>query len=440
MMGVYGILSTLLVVLGSAHYCTAYYNASHESYKLPCNQDELDYRAYPYDCHKYIACEDNSLVVLDCPNIFIWNEDRKACDFAANTECHQIPFPEPDCSDGKNSYWRYPFDCALFWECMNNQLYLLPCPDDYFWDDAIKKCDINEAVDCSGIIPNPNSTTTQAPATTTSEPFPYTTPEMICTDDNTYFPYIFDCSKYYECSNGIPVLMDCPAGELWNIIINNCDWPDNVDCSYVVTTSAKPTSAAPDTSTSATQSTPSQVPTESTAAPGPYTTPDLICTDENNYFPYIYDCSKYYECSNGVPVLMDCPKGEFWNIKLNNCDWPQNVDCSYVVTTSGASTVSTEAPTKAPTEAPTDVPTDAPTEGPGPYYTTPEIICKEDNTYFPYIFDCSKYYECSNGQPILMTCPAGQLWSNLLKTCDWPANVDCSYVVTTPGPDTATTY
>ncbi|XP_050505095.1 probable chitinase 10 isoform X3 [Diabrotica virgifera virgifera] len=358
MMGVYGILCTLLVVLGSAHYCTAYYNASHESYKLPCNQDELDYRAYPYDCHKYIACEDNSLVVLDCPNIFIWNEDRKACDFAANTECHQIPFPEPDCSDGKNSYWRYPFDCALFWECMNNQLYLLPCPDDYFWDDAIKKCDINEAVDCS----------------------------------------------------------------------------------YVVTTSAKPTSAAPDTSTSATQSTPSQVPTESTAAPGPYTTPDLICTDENNYFPYIYDCSKYYECSNGVPVLMDCPKGEFWNIKLNNCDWPQNVDCSYVVTTSGASTVSTEAPTKAPTEAPTDVPTDAPTEGPGPYYTTPEIICKEDNTYFPYIFDCSKYYECSNGQPILMTCPAGQLWSNLLKTCDWPANVDCSYVVTTPGPDTATTY
>ncbi|CAH1280472.1 unnamed protein product [Diabrotica balteata] len=548
MMGVNGILCTLLVVLSSANYCTAFYNASHELYTLPCNQDDLNYRAYPYDCHKYIACEDNALVVIDCPEGFIWSEDRKACDFPENAECHEIPFPEPDCSDGKNTYWRYPFDCSLFWECLNKQLYLLPCPDDYFWDDSIKKCDVNEAVDCSGIIPYPSTSSSEAPATTTDEPLPYTTPEMICTKDNTffpniydcskyyecsngipvpmscpagemwniklntcdwaanvdcsytvtpgtkvpptspvtqtpepetptapttsvpyttpdlictadkeYFPYIYDCSKYYECSNGVPILMDCPTGELWNIKINNCDWPANVDCSYVVSTTANPSSDVPDTS-SADTNTPSEDPTEATTEPIPYTTPDLICTADKEYFPYIYDCSKYYECSNGIPVLMDCPTGELWNIKINNCDWPANVDCSYVVTTSGAPTAAptqaptqapteapteaptqppTEAPTEAPTQPPTDAPTEAPTEvptdAPGPN-TTPEIICKQDNTYFPYMYDCAKYYECSNGKPILMTCPTGQLWNNLLKTCDWAANVDCSYIISTPAP------
>ncbi len=43
--------------------------------------------------------------------------------------------------------------------------------------------------------------------------------------------------------------------------------------------------------------------------------------------PNPLDCSTFYSCSGGVPILMFCPPGLLFNDKLDVCDWPQNVDC-----------------------------------------------------------------------------------------------------------------
>ncbi|MDR0334232.1 MAG: carbohydrate-binding module family 14 protein [Dysgonamonadaceae bacterium] len=40
------------------------------------------------------------------------------------------------------------------------------------------------------------------------------------------------------------------------------------------------------------------------------------------------DCSKFYECSNGVPIPMDCPKHLYFCVEKLVCDWRWS-DCVF---------------------------------------------------------------------------------------------------------------
>lgn len=39
------------------------------------------------------------------------------------------------------------------------------------------------------------------------------------------------------------------------------------------------------------------------------------------------DCSTFFSCSEGVPILMHCPDGLHFNAELDVCDWPQDAGC-----------------------------------------------------------------------------------------------------------------
>ena len=39
------------------------------------------------------------------------------------------------------------------------------------------------------------------------------------------------------------------------------------------------------------------------------------------------DCSSFYSCSNGVPILMRCPDGLHFNRMLGTCDVPEDAGC-----------------------------------------------------------------------------------------------------------------
>lgn len=45
------------------------------------------------------------------------------------------------------------------------------------------------------------------------------------------------------------------------------------------------------------------------------------------YIPH-EDCTKFYECSNGVPYLFNCPENLFFNPNLNVCDYIFRANCS----------------------------------------------------------------------------------------------------------------
>uniref|UniRef100_A0A1L8E3S2 Putative peritrophin n=1 Tax=Nyssomyia neivai TaxID=330878 RepID=A0A1L8E3S2_9DIPT len=71
----------------------------------------------------------------------------------------------------------------------------------------------------------------------------------------------------------------------------------------------------------------------------------------------------------------------------------------------------------------------------------PECPKEEDRkvVLLPHESDCTKFYICSHGRPHEFSCPHGLFFSPEKQRCDWPNNVDCTQVTTTPGnPETTT--
>lgn len=104
------------------------------------------------------------------------------------------------------------------------------------------------------------------------------------------------------------------------------------------------------------------------------------------YLEHESDCRLFYECSNGVKHLLSCPQTLYFNIKINVCDYPENVSCR-----------NQECPA---------------VDGPFP-------------VYLPHPTNCNLFYECSNGIKYLMSCPAQLHFNVALNVCDYPQNAGC---------------
>lgn len=62
--------------------------------------------------------------------------------------------------------------------------------------------------------------------------------------------------------------------------------------------------------------------------------------------------------------------------------------------------------------------------------------CPEEFGYYPHPNDCSQYYVCVFGGPLLESCTGGLMYSHELQTCDWPRNVGCGVETTARQSDT----
>jgi len=62
--------------------------------------------------------------------------------------------------------------------------------------------------------------------------------------------------------------------------------------------------------------------------PGPTKHYHTDCKDaEDGLYPQ-KDCRKYIQCAGGKIFYFQCPKGLWFNPKINACDWPEHVDCT----------------------------------------------------------------------------------------------------------------
>jgi len=55
-----------------------------------------------------------------------------------------------------------------------------------------------------------------------------------------------------------------------------------------------------------------------------------------------------------------------------------------------------------------------------------DFRCPEEFGYYPHPGDCSLYFVCVFGGPLLESCTGGLVYSEDLQTCDWPRNVPCN--------------
>nr|WOK42677.1 endochitinase [Diaphanosoma celebensis] len=153
-----------------------------------------------------------------------------------------LPPGQIDCS--VQTYWPAP-DCKQYYWCISGSPVLQNCASGLVWNQGALRCDWPTADSCQVVNPTTTTTTTTTKApitTTTSTAAPATTttptpgPTTISSNNPThcavatYYPHP-DCNKYYWCLPQGTVTETCPTGTYWNTVVNNCDWPANVDTS-----------------------------------------------------------------------------------------------------------------------------------------------------------------------------------------------------------------
>lgn len=61
-------------------------------------------------------------------------------------------------------------------------------------------------------------------------PVSTTTDDFACQGREGHFPDPGNCHVYHQCAGGTAHATTCPPGLAWNVVMNMCDWEDNVDC------------------------------------------------------------------------------------------------------------------------------------------------------------------------------------------------------------------
>uniref|UniRef100_A0A0B7B1V9 Chitin-binding type-2 domain-containing protein n=1 Tax=Arion vulgaris TaxID=1028688 RepID=A0A0B7B1V9_9EUPU len=158
-----------------------------------------------------------------------------------------------------------------------------------------------------------------------------------CVDKvKTFYSDPDDCTRFYTCILKITYYYTCPAGLFFNVDINVCDWPQNVNCVSRRNTlglSSSTTFSTPEQPSSTPTSTESLllstglfsstlVDTQATALGRTTRSPHLpswaICHDKTDgLYPDPESCNSFYQCSRGYSYNFKCQTDLFFNPDLN---------------------------------------------------------------------------------------------------------------------------
>ncbi|XP_054271009.1 protein obstructor-E-like [Macrosteles quadrilineatus] len=190
-----------------------------------------------------------------------------------------------------------------------------------------------------------------------------------CPEPNGYFADGYQCDKYYECIDGAITEKLCPDGMVfndYNIQVEKCDLPFNIDCS--------------------------------TRSELQKPKPSTHCPRQNGYFAHEDGsiCDKFYFCVDGKYNMITCPDGLVYNERTGICTWP---DEAKKAGCSSQDVFKFSCPNVTDAMGQTH-----------PRYADPE--------------DCQFFYVCIDGKvPRRNGCKKGQVFNDVTKNCDWPRNV-----------------
>ncbi|XP_063237587.1 mucin-2-like [Bacillus rossius redtenbacheri] len=250
-----------------------------------------------------------------------------------------------------------------------------------------------------------------------------TSGEVVC-GNQQYLPNPYNCSTYYECSNGIPYLMPCPSHQEFSPTTHTCKSPDEAQCkTSVVEISTASTTVVPVTTTSQTTS--------------------YYCPQSDDSGAYLYpnplSCSSFYMCHEGHLELFQCSQGLEYSVTERVCVYPTMAKCDLSNLPTFPNGPTTPASCQANTASTS--PTTSTAAGPTPNYYCPEVDGASTYIYAsPY--SCSSYYMCTEGKLYLFPCPGELEFSATDRICVLPSlsKCDLNHLPTYPtGPTEAIT-
>ncbi|EAT48380.1 AAEL000585-PA, partial [Aedes aegypti] len=247
--------------------------------------------------------------------------------------------------------------CYRYYQCVNGFPYPMVCPDNTWFDATRDVCDNPANVEC-----------VLEPGQPTVPPTP-----NICdnTANNRLTPNPTACNKYYICVNQIGWSKICPLNMWFDEEGQTCAPAGTVDCPL----------GPP-------------IPPETT------TTPFSRCDDVANLrFVRNEDyCYRYYQCRNGVPFPLICPRDQWFSEEMQRCVDQDTIECEI----------------------------DHP---PPPVSPTPGI-CNDaaDGEMVLHPLHCNQYYLCVNRIGLPTTCPLGQWFDEQSQSCNNPLCDRSEYV------------
>jgi hypothetical protein len=353
----------------------------------------------PENCSEFYQCAGGVAHTHHCPENLYYCEEKQYCAWINEQGCkfdcvitetnpapaaeEFVPAAAPECPPQTGddvTYLPNPDNCNEYYECSNEVPVLMQCPDDLFFCTEKQTCDWVEDPQCSYNC----VVVTSRPVIVEKDLVPECPPQ---TDNLTLIANPNNCSSFYECDNGIPVPMGCPEGLHFCSEKSICSWPNDPDCTF---------------DCDDVDSNPVLVKEKFVPAAAPECPPQT--GGDVTYLPNPDNCNEYYECSNEVPVLMQCPDDLFFCTEKNTCDWVEDPQCSYncVVVTSRPVIVEEDLVPECP-----------------PQTENLTLIANPNN--------CSEFYQCDNGIPVPVGCSEGLHFCSEKSICSWPNDPDCTF-------------
>ncbi|CAD0202237.1 unnamed protein product [Chrysodeixis includens] len=440
---------------------------SDEFYINGCPKDHSEQKLLPHqNCNQYYQCLNGVLLPRLCPAGLFFNTELDLCDWNGENKCHEpkshkknqdtikyskeLDKGNPNhvraiCSnsDADDEVVAHEI-CNQFYKCTRGQPVVQICAPSLMYDITTERCDWATNVDCKGRFVPESDINVNKRDTKDDNKSSFESEELesgnqdpdqalrICSSAGSDGELVSheNCNQFYKCFNGVPVVMFCPDGLLFNAAKAYCDWPQNVYCGERVTPgnddNVETTVALNNHNHEGELVTVSVKDDDKNIQHNGNSDPNqavLICKALNADGVLVAheNCRHFYKCFQGYPVELSCPGILLYNADQAYCDWPNNVDCGdrYTEDREDDNNNNNAPVSKHPGNH--DNSNDAPS------------ICAalgSDGILVAHE-KCNQFYKCHEGLPVALKCPSTLMYNSEKQYCDWPANVECGERVVT---------
>nr|XP_029732035.1 uncharacterized protein LOC115268142 [Aedes albopictus] len=220
----------------------------------------LSYAFFPLEdeCDQFVFCNDGEVELFQCGEDLIWSQDDGACVLGDKETC--VPWT-PEIACGNNTVERvieFPRNCGKYIWCGVDEVEVMECDPGTIFSKVDLKCIVGSVRTCESL-------------------------EHLCDDaENDALRHPDRCDVAIVCEEETVIAKPCPEGDIFLEDFGICVPGDTVSCQ-------------------------------------PLPLEEMCVNRTNQILMHPDRCQSYVNCQNGLPTVVNCPRGTIF--------FPRNMTC-----------------------------------------------------------------------------------------------------------------